>query len=141
MKLILHHNKFPSVVFPSTECLGVTYAAEPVCESGDCPVQLELHVVTFTTKSYNEHQGRKKLYQLEREIQTLIKIRHRNLLQIFAVHLSVPNADSNEPTRLNMLMEKMPSLNLEELLKDCERIREERALVTAMKLYSHYFTY
>ena len=40
-----------------------------------------------------------------------------------------------------MLMEKMPSLSLEELLKDCERIREERALVTAMKLYSHYFTY
>lgn len=111
---------------------------EPVCEAGECPVPLELHVVTFTSKSYNEQQGRKKLRQVESEIQTLIKIKDKNLLRVYAVNLSTPK--SNEPTRLSILLEKKPSLSLEELLRDCERLREERVSVNPyIHAVCHYY--
>lgn len=71
--------------------------------------------------------GRKKLKQLESEIQRLTSIRHENLLSLVAVKLSVPH--SNENPRLCILTEQRPTHILHDVLEDCDSLREERASV------------
>ncbi|KAJ4467716.1 kinase-like domain-containing protein [Lentinula edodes] len=110
---------------PRIECLGVTYAADPVCEDVNATLPLQLHVVTFDTQYYSTTQGRKKLKQLEAEIRRLTAIRHPNIVRTLAVKLYLPN--SNSPSRLSILSEQPPALTLEDVLQDCDSLREERA--------------
>ncbi|KIK54868.1 hypothetical protein GYMLUDRAFT_206162 [Collybiopsis luxurians FD-317 M1] len=110
---------------PRNECLGVTYAADPLCDDVNATLPLELHIVTFDTPYYSTTQGRKKLKQLEAEIQHLTIIRHENVVRTLAVKLYLPNA--NAPSRLSILYEKPPALTLQDVLQDCNSLREERA--------------
>lgn len=55
-----------------------------------------------------------------------MKLSHANLLQILAVKISVRTPD--EPLRLVILMEQRPPVSLEDVLEDCDSIREERAI-------------
>jgi len=77
--------------------------------------------------------GRKKLKQVEAEIQRLTFIRHPNLLSVFAVKLNMPY--SSGPQQLIILSEQGPALSLQDILEDCESLREERASVCLIFFY------
>jgi eukaryotic translation initiation factor 2-alpha kinase 4 len=110
-------------------CLGTTYAAEPVCDDIRATLPLEVHIVTFNTRYYTTSPGRKKLGQLEYEIQRLTKIRHVNILNILAVKLTKPQ--SGDPPRLVVLSEETPALTLQHVLEDADSLREDRAFVSS----------
>jgi len=65
----------------------------------------------------------------------MIKIRHDNLLTIFAVKLSSAYSEHDYP-RLSVLMEQRPPLSLHDVLEDCDFLREDRALVCFVVLTS-----
>src|SRR6266436_1313332 len=73
--------------------------------------------------------GRKKLKQVEAEINRLSHVSHPNILRIFAVKLSLPH-DGAGSARLVILSEKRPQLSLDDLLEDGENLRENRASVS-----------
>jgi len=106
--------------------MGTVYLAEPVCDDIHTSLPLELVVTVFDSEYYSTSQGRKKLKQIESEMLKLINIRHPNLLSVFAVKLMTPH--SNHP-RLVILMEERPSLCLQDVLEDCDTLKEERASV------------
>lgn len=58
----------------------------------------------------------------------MVKIRHDNLLSVFAVKLSSAYSEHDYP-RLSVLLEQRPSLSLHDVLEDCDFLREDRALV------------
>ncbi|EJF61645.1 Serine/threonine-protein kinase [Dichomitus squalens LYAD-421 SS1] len=110
---------------PRQECLGTIYQADPICDEPLSPLPLELLSITFVSHYYTTTQGRKKLKQVETELQRLVTIRHQNLLAILAAKLTTPSANSSP--RLIILMEKRPSMTLYDLLEDSDGLREERA--------------
>ncbi|KAF8626502.1 hypothetical protein AX14_011471 [Amanita brunnescens Koide BX004] len=114
---------------PRNEGLGTVYLAEPVCDDVNTTLPLELFVVTFDTHYYTTSQGRKKIKQVEAEIQRLTAIRHQNLVSVFAVKLNMPH--SSGPPQLVVLSEQPPALSLHDLLEDCDSLREERAAVSS----------
>lgn len=118
--------KFTSVnmFHPRKDGLGTVYLADPVCDD-DITLPLELTVITFSSHYYTTTQGRKKLKQVEAEIQQLIPLRHANLTSIFAVKLSLPHS-SGSP-KLVILAEQFPALTLHDVLQDSEGLKEERA--------------
>lgn len=85
-------------------------------------------MVVFESQYYTTSQGRKKLNQLDAEIQRLIGIRHQNVLSVLAVKLHKPQ--SGAPPRLIVLSEQSPSLTMEDVLQDSDSLREERASVS-----------
>lgn len=106
---------------------------------------LELYVILFDSEHYVTTQGticlphqkrflkdnplgKNKLKQVEEELKKLIKIRHENLLSIFAVKLSSAYSEHDYP-RLSILLEQRPPLSLRDVLEDCDFLREDRALV------------
>ncbi|TFK64222.1 kinase-like protein [Pluteus cervinus] len=111
------------IFHPRAETLGTIYLADPVCD-GNAPHPLELYVVTFRSQYYSTTQGRKKLKQVEVEIQKLTRIRHPNLVHVYAVKLDVP---SSGPPQLMVLYEQPPALSLHHILEDCDYLREDRA--------------
>ncbi|KII86233.1 hypothetical protein PLICRDRAFT_114396 [Plicaturopsis crispa FD-325 SS-3] len=113
------------IFHPREECLGTTYLADPVCDDVHATLPLELFMVTFESPYYSGSGGRAKLQDLEVELQKLTSVRHENLLRTFAVKLSTPNSSS--PPRLVILSEQRPSLSLQDVLQDCESLREDRA--------------
>ncbi|KAH7905298.1 kinase-like domain-containing protein [Hygrophoropsis aurantiaca] len=112
------------IFHPRKECLGTTYLADPLCDDVRATLPLEVHTIHFQSEYYTSNQGKKKLKQLEAEIERLITVRHPNLLSVFAVKLSLPHAG---PPRLSILLEQRPALTLQDVLEDCECLREERA--------------
>ncbi|KAF8345771.1 kinase-like domain-containing protein [Amanita rubescens] len=110
---------------PRNERLGTVYLAEPVCDDVNTTLPLELLVVAFDTHYYTTSQGRKKIKQVEAEIQRLISVRHQNILSVFAVKLNMPH--SAGAPQLVVLSEQAPALTLFDVLEDCESLREERA--------------
>ncbi|TFK38831.1 hypothetical protein BDQ12DRAFT_605427 [Crucibulum laeve] len=110
---------------PRADSLGTTFMADPVCDDVNVSLPLELYVVTFDSHYYTTSQGRKKLKQVEAEIQRLTSIRHPNLLSVFAVKLTLPH--SSGPPQLMVLSEQGPPLTLQDVLEDCGGLREERA--------------
>lgn len=72
--------------------------------------------------------GRKKLQTVETEIQRLASIRHQNLLAVLAVKLTTPS--TNGSLRLVILSEKRPTVTLDDVLEDCDWLREDRASVS-----------
>jgi hypothetical protein len=56
----------------------------------------------------------------------LINVRHSNLLSVFAVKLMTSHADY---PRLAILTEERPSMCLQDVLEDCDTLKEERASV------------
>jgi translation initiation factor 2-alpha kinase 4 len=72
--------------------------------------------------------GKNKLKQIEEELKKLMKMRHDNLLSVFAVKLSSAYSEHDYP-RLSILLEQRPSLSLRDVLEDCDFLREDRALV------------
>ncbi|KAK2467467.1 hypothetical protein APHAL10511_000322 [Amanita phalloides] len=115
---------------PRNEGLGTVYLAEPVCDDVNTTLPLELLVVTFDTHYYTTSQGRKKIKQVEREIQRLASIRHPNLLSVLAVKLNLPHShlhSSGGPPQLMVLSEQAPPLTLHDVLEDGEPLREGRA--------------
>lgn len=69
---------------------------------------------------------------MESEVQRLIGIRHSNLLSVFAVRLTIPQM--NAPPELVILSERWSVMTLQDLLEDCESIKEERAAVRPHRL-------
>ncbi|CCM05314.1 uncharacterized protein FIBRA_07528 [Fibroporia radiculosa] len=110
---------------PRQECLGTMYQAEPVCEDAHVTLPLELLSITFHAHYYTTTQGRKKLRQLESEIQRLTTVRHPNLLAMLAVKLTTPSS-SGSP-HLVILTEQRPSVTLKDVLDDCDWLREGKA--------------
>lgn len=150
------------------EGLGTVYLADPVCDDVNVTLSLELYVVTFYSEYYGTSQGglffpfpflvcnlispsgRKKLKQVEAEIQRLISIRHPNHTSVFAVKLTgsysssyryaTSDADGHGkgttrrhghggPPQLMVLSEQAAPLTLYDVLQDCECFREDRARV------------
>jgi translation initiation factor 2-alpha kinase 4 len=122
----------------------MVYLADPVCDDINTTLPLELFVVTFQSRYYttsqglcddppkflflpNVHAGRKKLKQVEAEIQRLTAVHHPNLTSVFAVKLTQPN--SSRPSQLMVLSEQAPVLTLQDVLEDCDSLRAERASV------------
>ncbi|KAF9457367.1 kinase-like domain-containing protein [Collybia nuda] len=110
---------------PRPESLGTVYLADPICDDVNTTLPLELFVVTFQSHYYTTTQGRKKLKQVEAEIQRLTAVRHPNHTSVFAVKLTQPN--SSGPSQLMVLSEQAPALTLQDVLEDCDSLREERA--------------
>lgn len=110
---------------PRKECLGTVWQAEPIADDAQVALRLELLNITFEARYYSTTQGRKKLKQLESEIQRLTAIRHSNLLAVLAVKLITPHSTGS--TRLAILCEGRPSVTLEDTLVDCDCLKEERA--------------
>ncbi|KAG8220630.1 kinase-like domain-containing protein [Butyriboletus roseoflavus] len=108
---------------PHKECLGVTYLAEPLCDDVHATLPLEVHTIEFNSEYYISFQGRRKLSQLEAEVQRLMNVHHPNLLTVLAVKLSFPHLG---PPRLTILSEQRPALTLQDLLEDCDSLREDR---------------
>lgn len=105
--------------------LQTIYLADPISDSLDSIVPLEVHIYTFQSPYYSTSQGRKKLNAVEAEIKEMVAVRHDNLLPIYAVKLSLPN--SRDPPSLIILMEQSPRVSLQDLLGDSDVLREERA--------------
>jgi eukaryotic translation initiation factor 2-alpha kinase 4 len=112
--------------YTNPECLGTTYLAEPVCDDPSMVSPLELHAVLFKSHYYTTSQGRKKLKQLESELQRLARVRDENLLSVYAVKLALSTVDGS--SRLVILCDQRPSVSLRDLLADADAIREERAI-------------
>jgi len=121
--------KYLLYFFAQPERLGTVYLAEPVCDDVNTTLPLELLVVGFDTHYYTTSQGRKKIKQVEAEIQRLISVRHQNILSVFAVKLNMPH--SAGPPQLIVLSEQAPALTLSDVLEECESLREERASVSS----------
>ncbi|KAI0066910.1 Serine/threonine-protein kinase [Artomyces pyxidatus] len=118
------------------ECLGTVYQAEPVCDDANATLPLEVFIVVFDAPYYTTPQGRKKLKQVELEIKRLTTLRHVNLVSVYAVRLS----QSGGAPRLAILMEQTAAFTLQDLLEECEALREDRAtdyliqIVSAMEV-------
>ncbi|KAH8096907.1 hypothetical protein BXZ70DRAFT_945142 [Cristinia sonorae] len=110
---------------PQKECLGTVWQADPITEDPHTSFNLEVFTITFESRYYSTSQGRKKLQQLESEIQRLCSIRHSNLLAMLAVKLTTPH--SSGPPKLVLLCEGRPSVTLEDVLQDSDSLREDRA--------------
>lgn len=119
---------------PRNYCLGVLYAADVVTETNQVSIPLELYVVTFQSPYYTTNQGRKKLTQIETDIQRLINVHHSNVLDVLAVKLIKPN--SSEPPQLMILSEQPPALTLWDVLEDSECLREDRASDYAYQIFA-----
>jgi eukaryotic translation initiation factor 2-alpha kinase 4 len=124
---------------PRQDCFGTIYLADPICDDINASLPLELLVVTFQASYYGTSQGRKKLKQLEGEIQRMVGMQRQgqeNLTRVFAVKLVMPQAHGyggqahkSAPTQLMVLSEQAPTLTLGDVLEDCESLKEERATV------------
>ncbi|KAI0077507.1 Serine/threonine-protein kinase [Panus rudis PR-1116 ss-1] len=110
---------------PRKESLGTVWHAEPIADDAQISVQLEVRSITFESRYYSTSQGRKKLRQVESEIKRLISIRHSHLLTVLSVKLAIPHS-SGSP-KLVILCEGRPSVTLDDVLQDCDSLREERA--------------
>ena len=66
---------------------------------------------------------------MEAEINRLLHVSHPGLLRTLAVKLSLPHTNGAGSARLVILSEERPRLSLEDLLDDCESLRENRASV------------
>ncbi|KAJ8457370.1 hypothetical protein ONZ45_g18339 [Pleurotus djamor] len=110
---------------PKNDGLGITFLAEPIChdDNGAVSIPLEVMVYTFESNYYSSNQGKRKLHQVEADIRRLSSIRHPNLISVLAVKLSTP---SNANAQLLILTEQRPAVSLEDLLEDCQNLREER---------------
>ena len=107
--------------------LGIVYTADPIVDDIVSTSPLELYVVTFESQYYTTTQGRKKLKQVEQEIQKLTTVRHPKLITVFAVKLYMPH--SGGPPQLMVLSEQLPALTLHDVLEDSELLREDRVSV------------
>ena len=107
--------------------LGIVYTADPIVDGIVSTSPLELYVVTFESQYYTTTQGRKKLKQVEQEIQKLATVRHPKLITVFAVKLYMPH--SSGPPQLTILSEQFPALTLHDVLEESEVLREERVSV------------
>ncbi|KAG6864912.1 hypothetical protein C0991_006441 [Blastosporella zonata] len=110
---------------PRQESLGTVYMADPICDDINTTLPLELYIVNFYSHYYTTSQGRKKLKQVEAEIQRLTVIRHPNHTSVFAVKLTQPH--SSGPSQLIVLSEQAPPLTLQDVLEDTQSLRDERA--------------
>ena len=121
----------PSLFFSlnhSTQAgLGIVYTADPIVDEIVSTSPLELYVVTFESQYYTTTQGRKKLKQVEQEIQKLTTVRHPKLITVFAVKLYMPH--SSGPPQLMVLSEQLPTLTLHDVLEDSEFLKEDRVSV------------
>ncbi|KAG5641706.1 hypothetical protein DXG03_004410 [Asterophora parasitica] len=112
---------------PCRESLGTVYLADPICDDINTTLPLELYIVNFYSHYYTTSQGRKKLKQVESEIQRLTTVRHPNHTSVFAVKLTQPH--SSGPSQLMVLSEQAPPLTLQDVLEDTQYLREDRASV------------
>lgn len=116
---------------------------------------LEQLTITFTSPYYLTPQGLKKLQTLDAELTRLARIRHPNLCALLAVKLSVPQPAWESPPRLRsrdqdigrlksgktgpklvLLMEGRPKVTLEDVMEECDRMREDRARECLVQILS-----
>ena len=116
---------FPYLIRSSPQAgLGIVYTADPIVDDIVSISPLELYVVTFESQYYTTTQGRKKLKQVEEEIQRLSTVRHPKVISVYAVKLYIPH--SSGPPQLMVLSEQLPALTLHDVLEDSESLREDR---------------
>ena len=118
-------------------CLGIVYTADPVVDDFVSTSPLELYVITFESQYYTTTQGRKKLKQVEQEIQRLSTLRHPKLLSVYAVKLRIPY--SSGPPQLMVLTEQLPALTLHDVLEDSDFLREDRVSVCLVLIFFFWF--
>jgi len=123
--------KSPSSDISPLDPLGIVYKADPICDDVNLTLPLEVHALTFESAYYSSTQGKKKLRQIEAELQRLCRVKHRNVCRVYAVRLLFPLAG---PPRLSILMEERPTLTLFELLEDSGTLRLERAMVRLVNI-------
>ncbi|KAG7085469.1 hypothetical protein E1B28_003030 [Marasmius oreades] len=109
---------------PRNDGLGVTYAADPICDDFSASLPLQLHVITFETPYYASNQGIKKLKQVEGEIRRSTTIRHDNVVRVLGVKLVTHKIGNS--SQLFILSEQPPALTLYDVLDDCVSLREDR---------------
>ena len=123
----------------------MTYSAEPICDELPEPLALDLHVVTFhagyyktqlgscnncssTCCSFTFDSGRKKIDQVENEIRRLTRLPdYSHVHRVLSVQSN--NSKPTQTPRLTILMEKKPAFTLQDLLQDCDGLREDRTKV------------
>ncbi|KAL0961127.1 hypothetical protein HGRIS_006101 [Hohenbuehelia grisea] len=110
---------------PRREGLGTVYLAEPVCDDINTTLPLELLVYTFESPYYTTPAGRNKLEQVEKEARRLSERRDSHLLSVLAVKFHKPHAAG--ATQLIILTEQRPALSLQDVLEDCQCLRDDRA--------------
>ena len=117
----------------------MVYTADPIVDDIVSISPLELYIVTFESQYYTTTQGRKKLKQVEQEIQKLSTVRHPKLLSIYAVKLHMPH--SSHPPQLMVLSEQFPALTLHDVLEDSDSLREDRVSVCFFILFSPFLSF
>ncbi|KAL5519904.1 hypothetical protein ACEPAG_1564 [Sanghuangporus baumii] len=107
------------------EYLGTTFDAEPICDEPHDNISLELHIIVFESSYYKTQPGRKKIDQVENELKRLTRLASYDHVQrVFAAQMT--GTRSNQPARLVILTEKRPSLTLQDVLRECDGLREDR---------------
>ena len=108
--------------------LGTIYQADPICDDVNATLPLEVLVVVFDSSHYSTSLGKKKLRQIESDLNQHTKIRHPGVARVYAVKLTIHHSDH---PRLAILMEQRPSLTMRDLLDECDFLRQDRAQVRA----------
>ena len=117
----------------------MVYTADPIVDDIVSISPLELYIVTFESQYYTTTQGRKKLKQVEQEIQKLSTVRHPKLLSVYAVKLHMPR--SSHPPQLMVLSEQFPALTLHDVLEDSDSLREDRVLYVSLFSFLLFFLF
>ncbi|KAG8885633.1 hypothetical protein FRB98_001726 [Tulasnella sp. 332] len=107
---------------------GKVLIVEPVLDTvgeNDCLPPMELQSITFESAYYQRSQGKKRLRELETELQDLVTLQHPNLSLVYAAEIK--RSDQGSQT-LNLLTEPATSLTLEDVLEHSDGIRRDKAV-------------
>ncbi|KAG8911466.1 hypothetical protein FRC01_005699, partial [Tulasnella sp. 417] len=118
VKILMHRNCI----------LGKISAVEPILDSpttGPSTIELDLHTFHFTPTYYSRSQGRKRLKEVESELQVLRGLSHPNLTRVYAAELKKSLEDGQV---LFVLTQRPPSLTLKDVLEQSDTLRPEKAV-------------
>ncbi|KAG8905299.1 hypothetical protein FRB99_000272 [Tulasnella sp. 403] len=115
--------------------LGRISAVEPIVESpGSVEIPpLGLCSVLLTSAYYNRSQGKKRLREIEAEVQALRTLSHPNLARIYAAELKKNHEDNQT---LIVLTDRAAPLTLRDVLEQSETLRPEKAVDYLIQILS-----
>ncbi|KAG8961816.1 hypothetical protein FRC03_004923 [Tulasnella sp. 419] len=119
---------------PRQDALGKVFLADPVLDSPSTPISpLELHTFVFSSAYYGRSQGKKRLRDLQQELEDLIPLRHPNLSSTY--YAEIKKVEENGQT-LNILTDRTPSLTLRDVLEHCDSLRYDKAIDYLIQILS-----
>ncbi|KAG8989771.1 hypothetical protein FRB90_002076, partial [Tulasnella sp. 427] len=124
------------ILMPHPCVLGTISAVEPILDSPSpsaSSMLLDLHSFHFSPTYYSRSQGRKRLKEIESELQVLRGLSHPNLLKVYAAELKRSPEDGQV---LHVLTERPPSLTLKEVLEQSDTLRPEKAVDYLIQILS-----